>query len=46
MLLACFILLQQPIHDEYAIVVSEAENKCREDDIDNIELNTKNTHDA
>ncbi len=39
-----FIFLQQAIHDEKTIIVSQSENKRRQNDIYNIELQSRDSH--
>lgn len=43
---SCFIFLQQPVHDEQTVVVSQAEYQCRYNDVDDVELYARHGHDA
>ena len=43
---SCPVFVLESIHDEDTEVVSDTENESREDNIDNVEFDTQNPHQA
>ncbi len=41
---SCAVLVLQPVHNEDTEIIPDAKNKGGQDDVDNIELNSQNSH--